>query len=169
MATKTRARPSTQRSSGQTGRKNSGSSAGKSTSTASSTSRSTSAAQQRSSTSSRTTTSQANTGSPTGSGTTAQAKPTGPTITLPYVTAEFHRTDLRLPSLPDVQDMMPSREDVNSAMDTVRAQLPARDRAVFYGALAAGTVFSVIEWPVAVAIGVATELVSHQRSDANQE
>ncbi|QGK72199.1 hypothetical protein GIY23_10420 [Allosaccharopolyspora coralli] len=64
---------------------------------------------------------------------------------------------------------MPSREDVNSAMDTVRAQLPARDRAVFYGALAAGTVFSVIEWPVAVAIGVATELVSHQRSDANQE
>lgn len=159
MATKARSHPSSERSSGQTGRKSSGS-----------TGKTTSGAQQRSSTASQSTTSQTTSTARTASrGTTAKAQSTGPTITLPYVTAEFHRTNLQLPNLPAVQDVMPTREDVNSAVDTVRAQLPTRERTVFYGALAAGTVFSVIEWPVAVAIGVATELVSHQRSDGNQE
>lgn len=73
----------------------------------------------------------------------------GPTVELPFVTAQFHKPDLHLPG----------KEDVNSAVETVRSQLPSRDQALFYGGLAAGAAFSIIEWPVAVAIGVGNALV----------
>lgn len=95
----------------------------------------------------------------------------GTSFPLPYVTAELHTKDIQLPdlhmpsmSMPAMPDM-PGRRQLTSAVDSVRAQLPSRERAVFYGALAAGTVFSIIEWPVALAIGAATAVIGREKDD----
>ena len=72
------------------------------------------------------------------------------TVELPFVTAQFHAPEVRVPG----------REDVTSAANAVRAQLPSRDHALFYGALGLSAAFAVIDWPVALAIGVGTALVS---------
>ncbi|WP_235883607.1 hypothetical protein [Saccharopolyspora elongata] len=82
----------------------------------------------------------------------------GTDITLPYVTAELHTTKVHLPGLPG----MPGRKELTSAVDTVRGQLPSREQALFYGGLTAAAAFSLIEWPVAAAIGIGNALV--QRS-----
>jgi len=74
-------------------------------------------------------------------------------VNLPFVTAEFHR--------PDVQ--LPGRKEFASAAESVRSQLPSTSQTLFYGGLAAGTVLSLIEWPVALAIGVGTAVVSSGR------
>lgn len=74
----------------------------------------------------------------------------GTTVDLPFVTAQFHTPEIHLPT----------QKDLTSAADSVRSQLPSRSHAVFYGGLALGAAFSVIEWPVALAIGVGTALVS---------
>ncbi|MFR9731614.1 hypothetical protein ACL03H_20495 [Saccharopolyspora sp. MS10] len=68
---------------------------------------------------------------------------------LPFVTAQFHK--------PDVQ--LPGKKELASAADTVRAQLPEPGHALFYGGLAAGVALSLLEWPVALAIGVGTAVV----------
>lgn len=72
------------------------------------------------------------------------------TVELPFVTAQFHAPEVRVPG----------REDVTSAANAVRSQLPSRDHALFYGALGLSAAFAVIDWPVALAIGVGTALVS---------
>ncbi|MGI8313295.1 hypothetical protein [Saccharopolyspora hattusasensis] len=82
----------------------------------------------------------------------------GTAITLPYVTAELHTTKVQLPGLQG----MPGRKELASAVETVRRQLPSRDQALFYGGLTAAAAFSLIEWPVAAAIGIGNALV--QRS-----
>lgn len=79
----------------------------------------------------------------------AQQRGDGPTVHLPFVTAQFHAPNLR----------MPDQKDLSSAADAVRERLPSRDQALFYGALAAGAAFSLIEWPVALAIGAGNALV----------
>ncbi|MHA6799756.1 hypothetical protein [Bounagaea algeriensis] len=79
----------------------------------------------------------------------------GTTVHLPFVTAEFHRPEMRLPD----------RQDFTSAAETVRAQLPSTKQTLFYGGLAAGTALSLIEWPVALAIGVGTAVVSSERGE----
>ncbi|MGP4016135.1 hypothetical protein [Saccharopolyspora sp. 5N708] len=70
-------------------------------------------------------------------------------IPLPRVTAEMHTYQIPLPN----------RANITSAAETVRGQLPSRDQAMFYGGLAAGVAFSLIEWPVALAIGVGNALM----------
>lgn len=96
----------------------------------------------------------------------------GTTISVPYVTAQFHTTDVHVPGMgavPSLSDLgsglpnLPTRKDINSAAHTARSYLPSRERALFYGSLAAGTVFSLIQWPVAVAIGLATEVVTREQ------
>ncbi|MEU5846745.1 hypothetical protein [Saccharopolyspora shandongensis] len=82
----------------------------------------------------------------------------GTEITLPYVTAELHTTKVHLPGLA----AMPGRKELASAVDTVRGQLPSREQALFYGGLTAAAAFSLIEWPVAAAIGIGNALI--QRS-----
>lgn len=82
----------------------------------------------------------------------------GTAITLPYVTAELRTTKVQLPELPGI----PGRKELASAVETVRGQLPTRDQALFYGGLTAAAAFSVIEWPVAAAIGIGNALL--QRS-----
>jgi hypothetical protein len=81
------------------------------------------------------------------------AKTHGTTVTLPFVTAQFR--------VPEVH--MPRQEDFASAAETVRAQLPSRNHALFYGGLTAGAVLSIIDWPVALAIGVGHALVTRRR------
>ncbi|GAA4832644.1 hypothetical protein GCM10025787_09980 [Saccharopolyspora rosea] len=81
--------------------------------------------------------------------TSTQQRGDGPTVHLPFVTAQFHAPHLR----------MPDQKDLTSAADAVRERLPSRDQALFYGALAAGAAFSLIEWPVALAIGAGNALV----------
>lgn len=78
------------------------------------------------------------------------------TVELPFVTAQFHAPDVHVPG----------REDLSSAANAVRSQLPSRDHALFYGALGLSAAFAMIDWPVALAIGVGTALVS--RGSAQQ-
>lgn len=75
----------------------------------------------------------------------------GTTVQLPFVTAEFHRPDVHLPG----------RAEVEGAIGAVRKNLPPPEQMVYYGGLAALAVFSVIEWPVAAAIGVGTAVAHH--------
>ncbi|MBA8824789.1 hypothetical protein FHX42_002136 [Saccharopolyspora lacisalsi] len=72
------------------------------------------------------------------------------TVDLPFVTAQFRIPEMRLPS----------GEDFNSAADSVRSQLPSREDSMFYGGLAAGAAFALIDWPVALAIGVGHAMLS---------
>ncbi|MBB5158132.1 hypothetical protein [Saccharopolyspora phatthalungensis] len=73
----------------------------------------------------------------------------GVVIPLPRFSAQMHTYQVPLPK----------REDITSAAGVVRDRLPSPDQALFYGGLAALTAFSMIEWPVALAIGVGNALV----------
>jgi hypothetical protein len=62
-------------------------------------------------------------------------------VDLPFVTAEFHA-----PHLPRMRP--------RGIVAAARSMLPPRREAVYYGGLALLAAFELIEWPVAVAIGV---------------
>lgn len=81
-----------------------------------------------------------------------RSRPSGPSIQVPYVTAQLRTRRIELPALPGGQQL-------TSAVESVRANMPSREQALFYGGLAASAAFSLIEWPVAVAIGVGGALV----------
>jgi hypothetical protein len=87
-----------------------------------------------------------------------RARSHGTRVDLPFVSAEFHRPDVHLPST----------QDVTAAAQVVRSQMPSPTHALFYGGLAAGAILSVIEWPVALAIGVGTALVSREPASTNR-
>lgn len=72
------------------------------------------------------------------------------TVELPFVTAQFHTPEIHLPT----------GKDLTSAAQTVREQLPSREQGLFYGGLAVSAAFAVIDWPVAMAIGVGHALLS---------
>lgn len=83
----------------------------------------------------------------------------GTTVELPFVTARFHAPEMHLPT----------GQDFASAAETVRAQLPSPEQGLFYGGLAVSAALAVIDWPVALAIGVGHALVSrsmHQHESA---
>lgn len=97
------------------------------------------------------TTAQAGTSTSTRSGakTTQQrggGRARGTTINLPFVTAEFHGLDAA------------TRAQLTATAAIVRAQL-TREKMIFYGGLALGAVLDLLDWPVALAIGVSYELV----------
>ncbi|MDR7304121.1 hypothetical protein [Haloactinomyces albus] len=94
----------------------------------------------------------------TGSARGSQAKTTSPaaesdssatTVHLPYVTAEFHR-----PEMPEIH--VPDRTEISGALETVRENMPSREQMAYFAGLGMLVGFSVIEWPVAAAIGVGT-------------
>lgn len=89
----------------------------------------------------------------------ASAKSSGASIPVPYVTAQLHTAKISLPELP-------GRENLDSTVTAVRGALPSRDQLLFYGGLTAAAALSVIEWPVAAAIGIGTAVV---RRSANQD
>jgi hypothetical protein len=59
-------------------------------------------------------------------------------------------------------------EQAGSAVSTVREHMPSREHALFYGALGGAAALSVIEWPVALAIGVGTALVNRGQSGSTR-
>lgn len=48
--------------------------------------------------------------------------------------------------------------DVGAAGHAVTSRLPSREQTLFYGGLGAAAVFGVLEWPVAAAVGIGTEI-----------
>ncbi|WP_190816618.1 hypothetical protein [Saccharopolyspora pogona] len=91
---------------------------------------------------------------------TKQRKPAGAggtTVNLPGVTAEFHRPD----------HYIPTRDDLTGAAETVRGYLPSGQMMAFYGGVGALAVLSVIEWPVAAAIGVGVAVAQRAGSTAS--
>jgi hypothetical protein len=74
------------------------------------------------------------------------------TVRLPFVTAQFR--------VPDV--------DVGSVVRVARSSLPTPRRALYYGGLASLAAFSVIDWPVAVAIGIGTEIARREAIHQSQ-
>lgn len=94
---------------------------------------------------------------------TRQSDSHGTTVHLPFVTAEFHRPDLHLPSVP----MPDVRENVAGMVDTVRSTMPSREEMAYFGGLGLLAALSVIEWPVAAAIGVGT-VIAQRASSAHQ-
>ena len=89
----------------------------------------------------------------------------GPTVRIPFVTAQFHAADVHVPGKQEITSAANSAvESAGSAVSAVREQMPSREHAIFYGALGGAAALSVIEWPVALAIGVGTALVSRRKS-----
>ena len=82
----------------------------------------------------------------------------GASIPVPYVTAQLHTTHIPLPEIP-------GRNEVASTVTAVRGALPSRDQLLFYSGLVAAAALSVIEWPVAAAIGIGAAVV---RRNAHQ-
>jgi hypothetical protein len=74
------------------------------------------------------------------------------TVRLPFVTAQFHAPQV----------------DMGSMVRGVRSSLPTPRRALYYGGLAALAAFSVIDWPIAAAIGVGTEIARREANDRSQ-
>ncbi|MEV0052643.1 hypothetical protein AB0H34_19330 [Saccharopolyspora shandongensis] len=92
---------------------------------------------------------------------TRQRKPAGAggtTVNLPGVTAEFHRPD----------HYIPTRDDLTDATEAVRGYLPSRQMMVFYGGLGALAALSVIDWPVAAAIGVGVAVAQRAGGTASE-
>lgn len=76
------------------------------------------------------------------------------TLSLPFVTAQVRAPNVRVPS----------RHDLGTAARGMRRKLPSRSALLFYGGLSATAVVGVIEWPVAVAIGVGGALASRRHA-----
>ncbi|QRP50421.1 hypothetical protein [Amycolatopsis sp. FDAARGOS 1241] len=63
----------------------------------------------------------------------------------------FGAPEVKLPRL-----ALPARDEVTAVLDTARSFLPPPRQIVYFGALGVLTAVELIEWPVAVAIGVGT-------------
>lgn len=81
------------------------------------------------------------------------------TVDLPFVTATFRMPEVSLPRV-----RVPSQQDVKSAAKAVQPYLPSGQQAAYFAGLAALATLEMIEWPVAVAIGVGSALVQHAAS-----
>ncbi|MCF6421408.1 hypothetical protein [Amycolatopsis tucumanensis] len=81
-------------------------------------------------------------------------KPRTTTVDLPFVHAEFRAPELHLPRVPTPRVPMPNRSELTSALGTVRSFLPPPRQLAYYGALGVMAAVELIEWPVAVAIGL---------------
>ncbi|MGI8312932.1 hypothetical protein [Saccharopolyspora hattusasensis] len=53
-------------------------------------------------------------------------------------------------------------------VDTVRTHLPSAAQAAYYGGLGALAALSIIEWPVAAAIGIGTVVAQRSRSGSSE-
>lgn len=80
------------------------------------------------------------------------------TVNLPFVTAEFRAPEIHLPSLPV---RAPDRGDLSHAVSAIRTRLPSPGQAAYYAGLGVLGVLELIEWPVALAIGVGTAVAQH--------
>ena len=61
------------------------------------------------------------------------------------------------------------RGNVSGMVDTVRTNLPSREEMAYYGGLGLLAALSVIEWPVAAAIGVGTVVAQRAAGMSSQQ
>ncbi|NIH81445.1 hypothetical protein [Amycolatopsis viridis] len=87
-----------------------------------------------------------------------EPKPRTATVNLPFVKAEFRAPDLRLP-----KPRVPDRDEVTAALGAARSFLPPPRQLAYWGGLGVLAAVELIEWPVAVAIGVGTAVASRAR------
>ncbi|MFD2420741.1 hypothetical protein [Amycolatopsis pigmentata] len=82
----------------------------------------------------------------------------GSKVDLPFATGKFHA--------PDLSGMRP-----RNVIAATRSLLPSPREAAYYGGLALLAAFEVIEWPVAVAIGVGAAVMGrgHGESGAGEK
>jgi hypothetical protein len=78
-------------------------------------------------------------------------------VNLPFVTAQFHKPNLRIPR-PNLRVPRPNRAEMGAALHTARGYLPSPKTALYYGGLVVLVGLEAIEWPVAAAIGVGTAI-----------
>lgn len=96
-------------------------------------------------------------------------------VNLPFVTAEFrapHMPRLSAPSMPRVSMphvSMPNRRALGEGIGAARNRLPSSARAAYYGGLAIMAALQLIEWPVAVALGVGTALAGRATSSVPRD
>ncbi|WP_010696117.1 hypothetical protein [Saccharopolyspora spinosa] len=79
-------------------------------------------------------------------------------MSLPGVTAEFHRPD----------HYIPTRDDLASAAEAVRGVLPDHQTMAFYRGLGALTLLGLMDWPVAAAIGVGVAVAQRAGGPASK-
>ncbi|QRP48235.1 hypothetical protein [Amycolatopsis sp. FDAARGOS 1241] len=84
-----------------------------------------------------------------------QAQPRTTRVRFPFGHAVFRAPDVHLPRIPK-----PARSEVNAALETARSFLPPRRQLLYFGALGVLTAVELIEWPVAIAIGVGTAVAA---------
>ncbi|TDD87939.1 hypothetical protein E1202_15440 [Saccharopolyspora karakumensis] len=80
---------------------------------------------------------------------------------VPYVTAQLHTGHIPLPEIP-------GRNEVASTVTAVRGALPSRNQLLFYSGLTAAAALSVIEWPVAAAIGIGAAVVQRNAHQGDE-
>lgn len=97
-----------------------------------------------------------------GSSSQKPSNSSGASLPVPYVTAQLHTTKIPLPEIP-------GRNEVVSTVTAVRGVLPSRDQLLFYGGLTAAAALSVIEWPVAAAIGIGTAVVQRNARHGDEQ
>jgi hypothetical protein len=69
-----------------------------------------------------------------------------------------------IPRLKVYHLQVPGPSGIGQAGRSVTGRLPPPERLAFYGGLGAAAVFGVIDWPVAVAIGVGTAIARQARA-----
>ncbi|MEV6904003.1 hypothetical protein [Amycolatopsis sp. NPDC051372] len=85
-------------------------------------------------------------------------------VKLPFGLPELHAPDVRMPRVPKQ-----ARHEMSAALDTARSFLPPPRQLVYYGALGVLTAVELIEWPVAIAIGVGTAVAGRGRESRAAE
>lgn len=103
-------------------------------------------------------------------GTTSRTEraPRTATLRLPFVTAEFRAPDVRLPRLPRPSlpaPRMPDRDEIAAVARTAGTYLPSPRKTAYVGGLAVLAAFEIIEWPVALAIGVGTAVIGRDSGE----
>ncbi|GGK68876.1 hypothetical protein Sme01_14210 [Sphaerisporangium melleum] len=80
----------------------------------------------------------------------------------PVVSLHVHRPHMpRMPRMPGMARMSPQREqEMGRAMETAKTFLPPPDRLLYYGGLGALAALGMIEWPIAVAVGIGTVIAT---------
>ncbi|GAB2963311.1 hypothetical protein LWP59_13555 [Amycolatopsis acidiphila] len=93
----------------------------------------------------------------------AAEEPRTATVRLPFLTAQFRAPRLHLPAPPV------GKNEVTAAAQTARSFLPEPKQVLYFGGLVAMAALEVIEWPVAVAIGVGTAVALRGRESERDQ
>ncbi len=90
-------------------------------------------------------------------------------VNLPFVTAQIRWAPFRVPEvrLPVTRDDLTGA--VAGAASALRSHLPPPQQTAYYAGLGLLGALSLIEWPVAVAIGTGTAIALHGREQSHSD